>query len=104
MYRAMWLKALADTRSHRLQSALILVILIAASAALSLSLVVQQNADKPWRTAFERANGAHLVFFADGTATDLAPITERAEITDAALITHGQKFETRVFACWKSLV
>ena len=60
MFRAMWRKALADTRSHRLQSVLILIILTAASTALALSLIVNQNADKPWQRSFDEANGAHV--------------------------------------------
>ncbi len=105
MYRGMWRKAVADTRTHRLQSALIVVILIAASTALALSLIVQQNADKPWRKAFDRANGAHLTFFGGGSA-DLSPLASIEGVSDAAgpypmvldaaLITGGTKHETRV--------
>ncbi|MGH9175596.1 MAG: FtsX-like permease family protein, partial [Vicinamibacterales bacterium] len=103
----MWRKALADTRSHRLQSALILIILIAGSTALALSLIVQQNADKPWQKAFDEANGAHLTFFGGDATVDLSPIASAEGIVEAdgpypmawgsSLITRGQKFEANVF-------
>jgi putative ABC transport system permease protein len=105
--RAIWRKALADTRTHRLQSALIFIILVAASAALALSLIVQQNADKPWRKAFDEANGAHLVFFGRDASVDLSPIASVEGVTDAdgpfptvlhaPLIADGLKFEANVF-------
>jgi putative ABC transport system permease protein len=107
MFRAMWRKAKADTRSHSLQSALIVIILVAASTALSLSLIVQQNADKPWRRAFDEANGAHVLFFGGSDSDDLAPITTSDEVAEAdgpypmlwnaPLINQGQKFDANVF-------
>lgn len=107
MFHAMWRKALADTRSHLLQSALILIILIAASTALALSLIVQQNADKPWQKSFDEANGAHVLFFGEDASVDLRPIAASGEVVEsdgpyrmvrqASLISNGQKFEANVF-------
>lgn len=107
MFRAIWRKALADTRSHRLQSVLILIILTAASTALALSLIVNQNADKPWQRSFDKANGAHVLFFAHTSGIDLAPLAAAdgvvesdgpyPMVSDAPLISNGQKFEANVF-------
>jgi putative ABC transport system permease protein len=105
MFRAMWRKARADTRSHPLQSALIVIILVAASTALALALIVQQNADKPWKRSFDEANGAHVQFFGDrpidadaihatGLTAESAgpfPMVSRAQV-----ISRGQKFEANV--------
>jgi putative ABC transport system permease protein len=103
----MWRKALADTASHRLQSVLILIILTAASTALALSLIAQQNADKPWERSFDEANGAHVQFFADSNSVDFSPVVNSEEVVEsdgpypavwnAPLIIDGQKHETDVF-------
>jgi putative ABC transport system permease protein len=104
--RAILRKSLADLRSHRLQSALILVILIAASTALALALIVQQNADKPWRRGFEQSNGAHVTFSGENAAVDLTPLAAHDDVvaTDGPrpvawnrpLIEDGQKYEVNV--------
>jgi|GEM_PF-621667 len=106
MLRAIWRKALADTRSHPLQSVLIVIILVAASTALALSLIVQQNASKPWQRSFDEANGAHLQFFGE-QPIDPEPIQATGAVAEMSapvpmasllpLIDRGQKYETNVF-------
>src|SRR5687768_8070323 len=79
MHRALITKALADLRGNRTQNLLIFMILTAAAATLTLSLVVRASADDPWERAFDEANGAHVTFYSwieddDGTVADLAKI------------------------------
>ncbi len=86
MNRAIFAKVLADLRSNVVQHLLIFVILSAAAATLTLSLVVRASAADPWERAFDRANGAHLTFFswADDDRTPIADLSRIARLDGVA--------------------
>jgi putative ABC transport system permease protein len=81
--RALLRKALADLRSRKLQTILILVILSAATATLSLAVMIQRSSTNAWDRVFDDANGAHIWFSAD-RATDLTPIAQLDGVTETA--------------------
>jgi putative ABC transport system permease protein len=78
--RAILRKAFVDLRSRKLQTALILVILTAATATLSLAVMIQRSSSNSWDRVFAEANGAHIWFSADST-TDLTPIAKLDGVT-----------------------
>ncbi|MEZ4571606.1 MAG: hypothetical protein R2849_14990 [Thermomicrobiales bacterium] len=49
-------KALADLRTYRFQSAMVAIIVFAATTTLVLALTLQRGADDPWANSFEQAN------------------------------------------------
>jgi putative ABC transport system permease protein len=73
MPRALARTALADLRRHRLQTAMIFVILVTATASLSLAVTVRRMAAEPFDRLMSETNGAHLWFTA-GPGIDLSPI------------------------------
>lgn len=73
MPRALARTALADLRRHRLQTAMIFVILVTATASLSLAVTVRRMADEPFDRLMSETNGAHL-WFAAGPGIDLRSI------------------------------
>ena len=50
--RALFRKAFVDLRSRKLQTALILVILTAATATLSLAVMIQRSSTNSWDRVF----------------------------------------------------
>ncbi len=52
--------AFAGARLRRLQSALTLLVVAAAAAALTIGLAVGRVADRPFERTFEATNGAHV--------------------------------------------
>lgn len=84
MNRALFRKALADLRSHRLQTALILLILTAATATLVLAATIQRSMNNPWERAFAESNGAHLSFFSATAEADLTSISRLEGVSAAA--------------------
>lgn len=81
--RAMLRKALADLRGHRLQAALIVVMLLAATTALTLAVTVRRGTTQPYERAFEEANGAHIWFFG-GQDVDWGRIAALEGVTGTA--------------------
>lgn len=75
MNRALFHKALADLRSHRLQTALILLILTVATATLALAATIQRSMYNPWERTFAESNGAHLSFVSASAEVDLTSIS-----------------------------
>ena len=65
MLRALARTGLADLRRHRLQTAMIFVILVTATASLALAVTVRRMADGPFDRMMRETNGAHLWFVAD---------------------------------------
>jgi len=84
MNRALFHKALADLRSHRLQTALILLILTAATATLALAATIQRSMNNPWERTFAESNGAHLSFFSDTAEVDLTSISRLEGVSATA--------------------
>lgn len=76
-------KALADLRSARLQSILVLLIVLAASATLYLAFTVSRSASDPWENTFAESNGAHIAFGA-GPGIDLTRIATIDGVTETA--------------------
>ena len=75
MNRAIFRKALADLRSRRLQAGLILLILTAAAATLTLAATIQRSMNNPWERTFTESNGAHLTFLSASAEVDLTAIS-----------------------------
>ena len=73
MPRALARAVLADLRHHRLQTALVFVILVAATLALSLAVMVQRLTAGPFDRLMRETNGAHVWFTAE-SGVDLASI------------------------------
>jgi putative ABC transport system permease protein len=76
MIHALVRKALADLRSRRLQTVLIMLILILATAVLTVSVALlrSDSTNNPWERIFAETNGAHVWFTSSNADVDLAPI------------------------------
>jgi putative ABC transport system permease protein len=66
--------AFAGLRGRRLQAALSVLVVAAASAALTLALGVGSVADRPWERTFEATNGAHVTAMTLAGGPALAPL------------------------------
>lgn len=76
-------KSMTDLLSARLQSTLILIIVLAATTTLYLAFTVQRSGSDPWERAFAEANGAHIAFGA-GPGVDLTRITSIDGVTETS--------------------
>jgi putative ABC transport system permease protein len=76
-------KAVADLRGARLQSILILTIVLAATATLYLAFTVQRSGNDPWERTFAEANGAHIAFGA-APGVDLTRIATIEGVTETS--------------------
>jgi putative ABC transport system permease protein len=76
--KAIWVKALADIRRRRLQSAVVLIIVLGASVTGTMALTLMSQTRDPYQRAFDAQKGAHLQVFYDGKVdSDLLPGTPR---------------------------
>jgi putative ABC transport system permease protein len=82
--RALLRKALADLRTHRLQSALIVLMLFGATTALALAVTVRRGMAEPYERAFAEANGAHIWFYGRTAEVDWTPIAAMEGVTGTA--------------------
>ncbi|MEZ4523784.1 MAG: FtsX-like permease family protein [Thermomicrobiales bacterium] len=99
-------KALADLRTYRFQSAMVAIIVFAATTTLVLALTLQRGADDPWANSFEQANGAHIAFNAD-LDDDVSEIYElpgveavRADVPTlwgTGIVVNGRKHEVVMY-------
>jgi putative ABC transport system permease protein len=64
--KAILVKALADIRRRRLQSAVVLVIVLLASLTGTIALTLTSQTRDPYQRAFDAQKGAHLQVFYDG--------------------------------------
>lgn len=69
--KAIWVKALADIRRRRLQSAVVLVIVLLASVTGTMALTLMSQTRDPYERAFDAQKGAHLEVFYDGKVNPL---------------------------------
>lgn len=76
-------KAVADLRSARLQSILILIIVLAATTTLYLAFTVQRSGNDPWERTFAEANGAHIAF-GGAPGVDLTRIATIEGVTETS--------------------
>jgi putative ABC transport system permease protein len=83
MLRALVRTGLADLRRHRLQTAVNFVILVTATASLSLAVTVRRMADGPFDRMMGETNGAHLWFVA-GPGVDLGSLVEMEGVESTA--------------------
>jgi putative ABC transport system permease protein len=75
---AILVKALADIRRRRLQSAVVLVIVLLASLTGTIALTLMSQARDPYQRAFDAQKGAHLqVYYDRKVDPDLLPGTAR---------------------------
>jgi putative ABC transport system permease protein len=82
--RALYRKALADLRTHRLQSVLILVMLFGATTALALAVTVRRGMAEPYERAFAQADGAHIWFYGRTADVDWTPVADLEGVTGTA--------------------
>lgn len=82
--RALYRKGRADLRRSPAQSLAIVLMIAAATAAVTLALTLWRHADDPWQRVFAAANSPHAVFYGAGADTDLAPIASFAGVEAAA--------------------
>jgi putative ABC transport system permease protein len=64
--KAILVKAVADIRRRRLQSAVVLVIVLLASLTGTIALTLTSQTRDPYQRAFDAQKGAHLQVFYDG--------------------------------------
>jgi putative ABC transport system permease protein len=83
MTRLTFKLAFAGLRGRRLQAALSVVVVAAASAALTLALGVAGVADRPWERTFEATNGAHATAMTLSGGPDLAPLERLPGVVDS---------------------
>ena len=76
--------AFAGIRHRRLQSALTVVVVASAAAALTVAFGVGRVADRPFERTFEQTNGAHMtaIGFRDSDA-DLARLERLPEVVSS---------------------
>jgi putative ABC transport system permease protein len=79
--RALLTKAYADIRRRKVQSAVVLLIVLLAAGTSSLALTLLSQTANPFDRAFNQQRGAHLQAFLDGTLVTRA----QAEATNAAV-------------------
>jgi putative ABC transport system permease protein len=76
--KAVLVKALADIRRRRLQSAVVLVIVLLASLTGTIALTLMSQTRDPYQRAFDAQKGAHLqVFYTGRVNPGLLPSTPR---------------------------
>lgn len=80
--RAVFRKFRADLRSNRIQRAFIVILLLFATAALTMSLTVQVRGGTAWEELFREANGAHAWFYGEASAVN--DVAGRPEVVGKA--------------------
>lgn len=83
MLRSLARVALADLRRHKLQTALIFVVLAAAVLPLTLAITIQRVTTDPFDRLMEATDGAHAWFVAE-PGVDLTPIAGLDGVATAA--------------------
>jgi ABC-type lipoprotein release transport system permease subunit len=73
--------ALAGMRIRLLQAALSVIVVAAATAALTVALGVGRVADRPWERTFEATNGAHVTAMTLSGGPSLAPLARLEGVT-----------------------
>ena len=63
--RVGWRLLRGDLRHRRIQSVLLLAVVVIATAGITAGLTQQRSAGKRWDAAFREANGAHVAVFGD---------------------------------------
>ncbi|GAB2459633.1 hypothetical protein GCM10027062_44120 [Nocardioides hungaricus] len=84
MRRGLFRQVRADLLAFRLESVLVLVMLLASSATLMVGLTVYASATSPWERLFDETDGAHAWFFTDDAQTDLTPIGKLAGVSQTS--------------------
>jgi putative ABC transport system permease protein len=84
--RAVIVKAAADLRRRRTQTAVLTLVLFLASAAGTLALDILVAANEPFERAFSTANGAHLVVDFRGSVDEESVVSagDRLSVTAVA--------------------
>jgi putative ABC transport system permease protein len=76
--------AFAGIRSRRVQSALAILVVAAATTALTIGLAVRSVADRPFERTFDATNGAHVTIESAGGAEELRRIEQRPEVVESS--------------------
>ncbi|MEW5987661.1 MAG: FtsX-like permease family protein [Chloroflexota bacterium] len=84
MLIALYRKARADIRSHKLQYALMLAMLTMATLMLTVALIVQRSADTPWERTFETTNGPHAWLVSGRSDLDFGPAAALPEVSQTS--------------------
>jgi putative ABC transport system permease protein len=98
----------AEISAHPFQIGLIFVILMLATATLTLTSTVQQSAANPWEQIFEETRGPHVWLVAENSAVDLAAVGDLPGVAqstgviptsqDNPLIVDGDQHDTFLYA------
>ncbi len=86
--RAVLSKLFADIRRRKLQTAVIMLVVLLSSGAATLALSLVVESDAPYNQAFQRANGPHLVLTFDGHRVS-EPRLRRTSSTTTVTATAG---------------
>jgi putative ABC transport system permease protein len=96
--KAIWVKAIADIRRRRLQSAVVLVIVLLASGTGTMALTLMSQTRDPYQRAFDAQKGAHLQVFYD-RHTDYTLVAQTPQTLGATV--HGGPYVSTSIAFYK---
>ena len=82
MILAIWRKLWADLKSHKLQFILIATVLTLSAMLLTISLLVMDSAQEPWKRVFEETNGPHIWISSHQHGLDFTPMIESEKVSD----------------------
>lgn len=82
MLQAMVFRLWADIKSHKLQFILIGIVLTLSAMLLTISLLVMDSAQEPWKRVFEETNGPHIWISSHDHQIDFTPIIENDAVTE----------------------
>jgi putative ABC transport system permease protein len=82
MLIAIWRKLKADILSYKLQFILIASVLTLSAMLLTISILVMDSAQEPWRRVFEQTNGPHVWISSHQHDVDFTPIIESRDVSD----------------------
>jgi putative ABC transport system permease protein len=82
MLRAVVRKAVSDVRGRPLQTALLLIVIAAAAATLSVALNVQASAARPYERLREESNGADAWIVTRDSRADLSRLSGLASVVE----------------------
>ncbi|MGH2534624.1 MAG: FtsX-like permease family protein [Thermomicrobiales bacterium] len=98
---ALYRKGLADLRRSPVQGLAIALMVAAATAAVTLALILWRHVDDPWQRVFAATNSPHAVFYgvdADANLSSIATLDGVAEsvgpysfVTDHDLVRDGER-------------
>ncbi|MGH2557787.1 MAG: ABC transporter permease [Thermomicrobiales bacterium] len=81
---ALYRKGLGDLRRTPVQSLAIVLMVAAATATVTLALILWRHADDPWQRVFAATNSPHAVFYSAGANADLASIAALDGVQESA--------------------